>query len=189
MWKLATPFRIRAFFSSSLLIYSSWQQIYFETIGLFFLSFVSPLVIFPFISFGLHWLKTLFSIKTFLRNNLIALIYTWIYSVIKNMNLAVRYTLILTHSFIHPFSKYLLSMYRLTSTILIGKDTASNKIKFLPSLKLYSGECGSRYGERELATWLPNNLCYFLVIWPCVSHFTSLSFKFLNCTMEKITTP
>lgn len=67
-----------------------------------------------------------------------------IQDVIKKVDFEVRYASILIHPLIQPFSKYLLSIYQVPGTGLVAEDTASNKIKFLPSLKLYSGEHSGR---------------------------------------------
>lgn len=69
-----------------------------------------------------------------------------------NMDSRVKYTLILIHSLNHSFShsfKYLLSIYKVPDTVLDAENTTSNKIKFLPSLKLYSGECNGEDGDRD----------------------------------------
>ena len=68
---------------------------------------------------------------------------------VKNVDFGVRCTLILVHSLIHSFSKYLLSIYQVPGTVLVVEHTASNKIKFLPSLNLYSGGSGNGDGERD----------------------------------------
>lgn len=67
-----------------------------------------------------------------------------IQGVIKNMDFEVRYASILIHPLIQPFRKHLLRIYQVPGTGLVAEDTASNKIKFLPSLKLYSGESSGR---------------------------------------------